>query len=126
MSLLKVLKLWITVVILWINALTNCGQIEADNLFRLTAYCGCEECCGEWSDGRFANNDKCHTGACACNWLNFGTKVYIDGKIYIVKDRGAKKYFGSRQHPIKAIDIYYENHKEAKRYGVKWKEVVIL
>ena len=90
-------------------------------LYKISHYCSCKICCQQYSDGRFANNEICEkvdTPTIACNWLKFGTKVKIDGIIYTVRDRGAKRYFGSFKSPKKAFDIYCRSHSEAKNKGV--------
>lgn len=70
--------------------------------FRITAYCHCEKCCGDWSkdrptseDGKLlvytASGDLAVEGvtiAADTNILPFGTEVIIDGNKYIVQDRG--------------------------------------
>ena len=94
--------------------------------WKVTAYCACEKCCGKWSDGIFASGKKVYIGGVAVNWLPFGTKLMIDGKEYIVEDRGAKSIFGSKVNPIKAVDIYFESHQEARQFGVKYLPVEVL
>ncbi len=97
------------------------------DLWRITAYCGCEKCCGKYADGITASGKKVKVGFVANNWLPFGTKVKIEGLgIYIVEDRGSKKYFGTKEEKRKALDIYFEEHEEAKRFGVKYLRVKIL
>ena len=89
--------------------------------YKITFYCSCKKCCGKWSDGRFANNEKCLSSTSptiACNWLKFGTKVKIDGIIYTVRDRGAKSIFGTFKKPILAFDIYCLSHEVARNKGV--------
>lgn len=94
--------------------------------FKTTAYCACVVCCQQYADGHFASGKKVYVGGVANNWLPFGTTVLIDGLPYKVEDRGAKKYFGTRNNPIKAIDIYFDSHEQARSYGVQWREVEIL
>ena len=87
--------------------------------FLVTHYCACIKCCGQ-NDGITASGKKAKPGYVACNWLPFGTSVAIDGKIYSVQDRGAKSLFGSKNKPIKHIDVFCETHKEAISKGVKY------
>ena len=97
------------------------------DLWRITAYCACKKCCGKYADGITASGKKVKVGFVANNWLPFGTKVKIEGLgIYIVEDRGSKKYFGTKEEKRKALDIYFEEHEEAKRFGVKYLKVEIL
>lgn len=100
--------------------------------FRITAYCHCEKCCGDWSkdrptseDGKLlvytASGDLAVEGvtiAADTNILPFGTEVIIDGNKYIVQDRG-------RVIKNNRIDVYFENHQDALEFGVQYKEVFI-
>lgn len=101
----------------------NCG---ADELWKVTAYCSCEKCCGVYSDGYFASGKKVYVGGVACNWLPFGSRIRIGNREYTIEDRGAKSIFGTKRNPIKAVDIYFDSHQEALKHGVKYKEVTIL
>ena len=96
---------------------------SSNSLWRITAYCSCVKCCLK-SDGITASGKKAtpdHT--IALNWLPFGTKVNIAGKLYFVEDRGAESLFGTYYHrkgpknQIKHIDIYFESHNSAKSFG---------
>ena len=99
---------------------------NSETKWRVTAYCSCEKCCGRFSDGYFASGKLCYVGAVANNWLPFGTKVVIDGITYVVEDRGSKKYFGTKKEKRKAIDIYFEDHQEAKNFGVQYLKVKVV
>lgn len=99
--------------------------------FKLTAYCPCEKCCGVWGENRpsdengkiviTASGERAEQGltvAADTDLLPFGTALIIDGKKYIVQDRGGaiKK---------KRLDIYFENHEQARSFGVQYREVYI-
>ena len=99
--------------------------------FKLTAYCPCEKCCGVWGENRpsdengkiviTASGERAEQGltvAADTDLLPFGTALIIDGKKYIVQDRGGaiKK---------KHMDIYFENHEQARSFGVQYREVYI-
>lgn len=84
---------------------------------RITAYCACEKCCGQWANNRpngivyGASGDELISEiSVACN-LPFGTKLKIDGfdQTFIVHDRTAnwvqEKYDGM------TIDIYIDSHE---------------
>lgn len=85
---------------------------------KLTAYCNCEKCCGEWSKyNRTASGTTPKQGrTVACNTLDFGTKVMINGEEYIVEDTG-NMYYDNH------IDIYFSSHEEALEFGVQNAEV---
>ena len=93
-------------------SLVNIGE------YRLTAYCGCEKCCGKWSkynltaSGTTPQQDR----TVACNSLEFGTELIINGKKYIVEDRGGMK--GN------TIDIYFNSHEAALAFGVQYAKVL--
>ena len=51
--------------------------------------------------------------------MPFGTQVIINGHTYTVQDRG-----GSIQG--KRLDLYFENHQDAKIWGRRTLEVTII
>lgn len=89
---------------------------------RITSYCSCERCCGQWASNRplDENGDPIVYGASgnvltpgvsvACS-LPYGTEIKIDGLpgTYIVEDRTAEwiqdKYSGM------TVDIYMDSHE---------------
>jgi len=96
------------------------GQLAySEDLYTITAYCPKECCCGRFADGVTASGKEVKRGMVACNIVPFGTKLEIEGKKYVVEDRGSKKYFDKQ----KRIDIYFETHEEAVRFGVRHAEV---
>lgn len=105
----------------------NPAPTYANEIYKITAYCACEKCCGPRAQGLTASGKKVKSGMIALNWLPFGTKVNIKGLgIYTVEDRGAKSLFGTKKNPIKHIDIYMTNHQAALNFGVKWLEVEVI
>jgi len=93
---------------------------ESLGIFKLTAYCSCVKCCGK-NDGITASGAKVKAGRTIAAPSNFafGTQIEIDGHIYIVEDRGGS-IKGNR------IDIYFDSHEEALKFGVKNKEVFLI
>lgn len=82
--------------------------------YKLTAYCACSKCCGK-SNGITASGTKATQGrTVACNSLAIGTKININGHDYVVEDRGTSH-----------IDIFFNSHQEALKFGVKYAEVFI-
>ena len=80
----------------------------------VTAYCPCEECCGN-ADGITTTGTQATEGrtiAVDPEVIPYGTKVQIGGNIYVAEDCGSS-IKGRR------IDIYFDSHDEAKAYGVK-------
>lgn len=100
--------------------------------FRITAYCGCSICCGEYGKNRpvdengktivyTANQTVAVEGvtiAADISIFPYGTHLYINGHQYTVQDRGGA-INGNR------VDIYFENHQDALNFGVQYKEVFI-
>lgn len=66
-----------------------------------------------------ANGEYPHVGAVASDDLPIGTKVLIDGILYIVKDRFGGGYKDR-------IDIYMDSHEEAINFGRQHIEVEVL
>lgn len=107
---------------------------------RITAYCACEICCGEWAKNRPTdeNGDPIVYGSSgieltpgvsvACS-LPYGTKIQIDGLpgTYVVEDRTAEwvqdKYGGM------TVDIYMDSHEacyELLAGKPEWMDVYIV
>lgn len=108
------------------------SSITFENLgkFKITHYCPCEICCGEYgidrpmdsngemivetSTGEIATAGK--TIAVDPNVIPMGTVVYINDEEYIAQDVGGA-IKGNR------IDIYCDTHEEAKEKGVIYTSV---
>lgn len=107
---------------------------------RITAYCACDICCGEWATDRPAdeNGNPIVYGASgqvltpgvsvACS-LPYGTEIQIDGLpgTYIVEDRTAEwiqdKYNGM------TVDIYMPTHESCYELLAgcpEWMDVYVL
>ena len=87
--------------------------------FRLTAYCKCTACCGQWAGGATASGVMPvanHTIAVDTSVIPFGTKVVINGNTYVSEDTGSA-IKGNR------IDIYFDTHQEALNFGVQYADV---
>ena len=88
----------------------------------VTAYCFCKKCCGDWSDGFYANGDTVGGKAIAADLslFPFGTEINIPGYgIAEVKDCGSA-IKGNK------FDVYFNTHKEAEIWGVQILEVGII
>lgn len=89
-------------------------------VMRTVAYCPCEKCCG-WNTGITYSGTVATQGrTVACNLDRFpiGTKLMIDGHEYIVEDTGHLSE--------NMIDIYFDSHEEALKYGSQWKAVEVI
>ena len=89
-------------------------------IYKITAYCSCAKCCGK-SNGITACGRKAKAGRtiAAPRGFSFGTKLSINGKTYVVEDRGGA-IKGNR------IDLYVNSHSEALRWGVKYLPVKVI
>ncbi len=92
---------------------------------RVTAYCPCPKCCGRFSDGKTACNHRIRWGdrfVAADKYYGFGTEMiipgYNNGRPVKVLDRG-KDIKGHR------LDLFYNTHYTASRYGTKYLDVKI-
>lgn len=91
-------------------------------VFDITGYCSCEECCGE-KEVYLTKSETIprarHTVAVDLSILEMGAKIEIDGIVYTVEDTG-KSVTGN------VIDIYFDTHEEAVRFGRQKKEVYLV
>ncbi len=88
--------------------------------YKVTAYCSCSKCCGK-KTGRTASGTKATAGrtVAASAQFKFGTKLKINGKKYVVEDRGGAVK-GNK------IDVYMNSHAAALAWGVKYLPVEIV
>lgn len=90
--------------------------------FVITAYCTCKICCGVYSGGnRTASGTVPTTNrtlAVDTSVIPFGTKLVINGQVYVAEDRGGA-IKGKR------IDMFFYTHKEALRWGRRSMEVFL-
>jgi 3D (Asp-Asp-Asp) domain-containing protein len=100
------------------------GQWQTVNM-RVTAYCPCPECCGQFSDGITANGHKINQGdrfAAADKRFPFQTNLIIPGynsdKPVKVLDRGGAIQ-GNR------LDVFFNTHDEALAWGVQYLDVKV-
>ena len=107
------------------NVTSRGGTITRDTssgttkIFKVTAYCSCAKCCGK-TTGYTASGTKATAGRtiAASSQFAFGTKLIINGKEYVVEDRGGA-ITGNK------IDIYMNSHAEALAWGVKYLPVEV-
>ncbi|MGM9972654.1 MAG: 3D domain-containing protein [Clostridiaceae bacterium] len=90
-------------------------------IFKLTAYCPCSICTGNYANGITSTGTRAtanRTIAVDPRVIPYGAKVEINGNNYVAEDTGSaiKQY---------KIDIFFNTHSEALRFGVKYSEVFI-
>ena len=91
-------------------------------VFDITGYCSCEVCCGK-KEIYLTKSETIpragYTVAADPSILEMGTKVEIGGIVYTVEDTG-ESVTGN------VIDIYFDTHEEAVRFGRQRKEVYLV
>ena len=92
---------------------------------RVTAYCPCEKCCGDWADGVTANGHRINQGdrfVAADRRYSFGTTLLIPGynnsEAVKVLDRGGA-IKGNK------LDVFFNTHREALIWGVQYLDVIV-
>lgn len=98
--------------------------------FRVTAYCACEICCGQWAENRpdgivyGASNEPLIAGVSCASPLPFGTALEIEGVgTYIVQDRTASWVVDKYGENV--VDIYFDDHQAALEFGVQHHDVYL-
>lgn len=101
--------------------------------FKLTAYCSCEKCCGNWANNRSVDEEgneivigasgeileEIISIAVDKNVIPYGSKVLINGQEHIAHDCG-----GAIKN--NRIDVYMASHEEALAFGVQYAEVFLM
>ncbi len=125
-----------TVCVVEVPTMEEVPEEEPENIslgeFKLTAYCSCEKCCGQWSLNRpvdesgnqiviGASGEQLIEGVSIAvdkEVIPYGTTVLINGKEYIAHDCGGalKK---------KKNDVYTSSHESALEFGVQYAEVFV-
>ena len=92
---------------------------------RVTAYCPCPKCCGQYSDGVTASGHEIQKGdtfAAADRKYPFRTELiipgYNNGKAVKVLDRGGAIYENR-------LDVFFETHQQALEWGVRILDVKV-
>lgn len=103
-------------------AVSSDAVLKPLGTFRITHYCPCSICCGPWANGITATGKTAvtnHTIAVDPTQIPYGSKVVINGQVYVAEDCGGA---------IKrnCIDIYVATHAEGESKGVYYTEVYLL
>lgn len=91
---------------------------QTPELWKVTAYCPCAKCCGEFADGFTASGELAVGRIIAAPpEIPFGTTIFIKGYGYgRVQDRGGA-IKGKR------LDVLFPTHQQALEWGVKYLEI---
>lgn len=90
--------------------------------FRITHYCPCSICCGPWANGITSTGVTATTNrtiAVDPTQIPYGSKVVINGQIYVAEDCGGAI-------KTNCIDIYVGSHEEGESKGVIYTDVYLL
>ena len=92
---------------------------------KVTGYCPCSKCCGEYADGITANGHRIQPGdtfVAADKRYSFGTEMviegYSNGQAVKVLDRGGA-IRGNK------LDAFFHTHQEALEWGVRYIDVKV-
>lgn len=90
--------------------------------FKVTAYCPCSKCCGEWADGLTYTETIATEGrtiAVDPDVIPLGSIVEINGNEYIAEDIGGA---------IKdnRIDLFFASHDDALEWGVQYHNIFLI
>lgn len=100
--------------------------------FRVTAYCSCRTCCGRWAENRPVDENgkeivytasgtvakQGRTIAVDPEVIPHGTLVFFGGQAWVTEDTGSAI-------KGKCIDVYFDNHEDAKAWEVQYHDVSI-
>lgn len=121
-------KMILTMIILSILTPINVGaKVQSDERLlsmgecKITYYCSCEECSGQWGTQTSTGN-HCEEGrTCAVDpdVIAYGTRVKVGNQVYVAEDCGSH---------VKgdAIDIYVDDHETTEKLGVQFKKVWLV
>lgn len=92
---------------------------------KVTGYCPCSKCCGEYSDGITASGHKIRPGdtfVAADKRFSFGTEMVIEGygnsrPVKVLDRGGAIK--GNK------LDAFFHTHQQALEWGVRYIDVKV-
>lgn len=108
---------------------TTVPVIKYPTTYRVTAYCSCDICCGDWAENRpldkngkeivyGASGDRLVSGVSVASTLPLGTVVDLEGYgRVIVQDRMASWVI--KKYGVDVIDIYFDSHQKAKVWGAR-------
>lgn len=115
------IMIWKLILLIGTALLFSPPQVEeTETLYgkcRITFYCPCSDCCGEWAGGPTASGVMPTADHTVAADLPFGTRLRIDGQEYVVEDRGVSGM---------AVDIFVDSHDEALRRGMLEEDVFII
>ncbi len=98
---------------------------------RITAYCSCEKCCGEWALNRpngivyGAEGTELIAGVSCASPLPFGTTLEIEGLgQFVVQDRMAQWVLD--KYGDNCVDIYFDSHEDSLEFALQYFNVKVV
>ena len=90
--------------------------------FKVTAYCPCPSCCGNFADGLTYTETvatESRTIAVDPSVIPLGSVVEINGAEYIAEDIG-----GAIKN--NRIDVFFNSHQDALEWGVQYHDIFLI
>lgn len=103
-------------------AASSDAKLKDLGVFKITHYCPCSICCGPYSNGITSTGVTAttnHTIAVDPSQIPYGSKVVINGQVYVAEDCGGAI-------KTNCIDIYVATHAEGEAKGVYYTDVYLL
>ncbi len=103
-------------------ATSSDAKLKDLGVFKITHYCPCSICCGPYANGITSTGVTAvtnHTIAVDPSQIPYGSKVVINGQVYVAEDCGGAI-------KTNCIDIYVATHAEGESKGVYYTEVYLI
>lgn len=103
-------------------AASSDASLKDLGVFKITHYCPCSICCGPYANGITSTGVTAttnHTIAVDPSQIPYGSKVVINGQVYVAEDCGGAI-------KTNCIDIYVATHAEGEAKGVYYTEVYLI
>lgn len=98
------------------------AKLKDLGVFKITHYCPCSICCGPYANGITSTGVTAttnHTIAVDPSQIPYGSKVVINGQVYVAEDCGGAI-------KTNCIDIYVATHAEGEAKGVYYTDVYLI
>ena len=103
-------------------AASSDAKLKDLGVFKITHYCPCSICCGPYANGITSTGVTAttnHTIAVDPSQIPYGSKVVINGQVYVAEDCGGAI-------KTNCIDIYVATHEEGESKGVYYTDVYLI
>lgn len=103
-------------------AASSDAKLKDLGVFKITHYCPCSICCGPYANGITSIGVTAttnHTIAVDPSQIPYGSKVVINGQVYVAEDCGGAI-------KTNCIDIYVATHAEGEAKGVYYTDVYLI